>query len=104
MNDATLAQLILQRNALNEQIRMMSNKFAIHGRAKIDKVHYTTAKPDEYGIYVRRNTGDTDAKESWYRIIISTDKAKAIAAIPEIVEDLKALFNMICEETRSDNR
>lgn len=61
----------------------------------------TLAQPDEYCIYVRR---DTDAKESWYRIIISTDKAKAIAAIPEIVEDLKALFNMICEETKSDNR
>ena len=89
----TLEELKAQRKEIDEQIRAMTQNAVVHGRAKFDKHHYPTNRPDEYGIYIKRNMGDTDTKECWYRIIANTDKAKAIHAIVEIVEDLQYLMN-----------
>lgn len=96
----TLEELKAQRKALDDQIKALQNNARIAGRTKLDMEHFPTARPDEWGVYVRRDTGDTDLREQWKCVIKDTDKEKVIGKIPELVKDLQELFNKACDELR----
>lgn len=99
--EATLAELKARKKEIEEQIKILTKGApTICGRARFDKDHYATARPDEWCVYIKRSTSDTGLREGWHSIIRSTDKETAIGLIPEIVEDLQSLFNTLCEELR----
>lgn len=91
----TLEELKAKRKEIDEQIRAMQNKAVTCGRAKLDKDHYATDRPDEYCIAVKRNTTDTGTREAWYSVIRSTDKAVAVGVLPEMIRDLQGLYEML---------
>lgn len=96
----TLEELKAQRKALDDQIKALRNNARIAGRTKLDMEHFATTRPDEWGVYIRRDTGDTDLREQWKCVIKDTDKEKVIGKIPELVKDLQELLNKACDELR----
>lgn len=89
----TLEELLEKRREINAQIRELKSRgITQYGRVKIDKEHFPTAKPDEWGIYILRNMTDTGPKERWDSVIKSTDREEAIRAIPGLVADLQGLL------------
>ena len=100
----TLEELKAKRKELDDQIKALQSNETTFGRVKIDKEHFPTQRPDEWGIYIRRDTGNTDLREQWKCIIKDTDKAAVIGKIPGLVEDLQRLFNMACDEMRKGEK
>lgn len=96
----TLEELKAQRKALDDQIKALQNNAIMAGRTKLDMEHFPTERPDEWGVYIRRDTGDTDLREQWKCVIKDTDKEKVIGKIPELVKDLQELLNKACDELR----
>lgn len=89
----TLEELMAKRKAIDEQIRLIKGGFTINGRAKLDKEHYPTAKPDEWFLAIKCREIDTGGKERWRSVIRSTSKETVIESIPTIIKDLQALFD-----------
>ena len=95
-----LEELMKEKRRIEAQIKVIKSGMPVtYGCARLSKVHYPTKRPDEYGIYVRRNLTDVDySRESWNDIIKSTKKDDAIKAIPKVIEDLQGLYDKLMEE------
>ena len=100
----TLEELKAKRKALDDQIKALQSNETTFGRVKIDKEHFPTERPDEWGLYIRCDMGNTILKDRWKCVIKNTDKADVIGKIPGLVEDLQRLFNMACDEIRKGEK
>ena len=97
----TVEELKEQRKRIDNQIKTLKNGCTMeHGRTKIDIDHFPSARPDEYGVYIKRNPTDTDRDERWISVIRGTHKEVVINQIPALVEDLQGLFNMLVEDIK----
>ena len=96
MADMTLEELKAKRKEIDEQIKVLQyGSPTVYGRAKLDRDHYASVRPDEWCIKVKRIINETHDKESWYSIIRSADKEIVISSIPAMINDLQGLYEML---------
>ena len=100
----TLEELKAKRKELDDQIKSLQSNETTYGLVKIDKEHFPTERPDEWGLYIRCDMGNTILKGRWKCVIKDTDKEAVIGKIPGLVEDLQRLFNMACDEMRKGEK
>ena len=97
----TIEELKQKRKEINEQIRRLENAdFFQCGNAKIDKQHYPTQKPDEYMICVKYEP--VGGRGKWASVARGVSKEEVINKIPEIIKDLRGLYDAIVDLERKD--
>ena len=92
-----LADLIMQKKAIEAKIKALKNNASIYGAAKVDVEHYPTQRPDRHflAIYYKPLNG---GRPKWQTIFSSEDRERVIAAIPYIAENLEQLYKNLTEE------
>lgn len=94
-----LEKLIKQKKEIEEKIRILKNKAAICGMAKVDVEHYATSKPDRHFLAIHYRPLD-NGRAKWQTIFSANDRKSVIEAIPGIINDLKGLYDTVKEETK----
>ena len=89
--------LMKQKREIEERIKVIKKATMINGSAKLDIEHYPTTRPDEWYIAIKV-PGVCENDQTRYRSIIrGHSKEECIEKIPEIIKDLKGLYEMVKE-------
>lgn len=92
--------LMKQKKEIEERIRMLKNSMTVYGCVKLDIYHYSTkiSRPDEWYIAVKV-PGVCEGDQSRYRsIILGHSKEECIEKIPQIINDLQGLYDILKEQ------
>ena len=97
-----IKELNAKKRELEKEIRAL--KLGGHivrcGRVRIDVSSYPPPAEPEWGLYIlRKELDDTKGKkENWVTVIKSKTREAAIAAIPDLVDDLQRLSDYVGRE------
>ena len=92
-----LEELRQKRKEIDAEIKKIQNcDYRQHGNAKIDSEHYTTGREKEYKVCVIYKPVGGVAR--WSTVIRSTNRQEAIDRIPEIIRDLRGLYDDLMKE------
>lgn len=90
-----LEELRRKRKEIDDEIKKIINAdFYQVGNVKFDKDHYPTNRPDEFYVAVHCEIPDS-GKLVWRSVVRNTDKQKAIDGIPDVIENLKELYDAL---------
>lgn len=99
-----LEELKAKRREIDAEIKALMGKAVVYEGAKLDKEHYPTCKPDEWGVYIyRRFDEDLNRRPQWQSVIRSTDRQKCIGQIAGVIADLQGLLRKL-DESRDTER
>ena len=98
LDNMNLEDLKKAKKEIEQRIRELGHQTITYHGAKLDKEHYPTEKPDEWGIYVwRRFDEDLCRRNQWQSVIRTTDRKKCIDLIPQLISDLQGLYDKLTE-------
>ena len=99
MIEQDLKELLQKKREIENQIKTLKNAdYRRVGDAKIDKIHYSTNKPDRYYVAVKVYLLDSN-KWVWRMVASSEFKQEAIDRIPAIIQDLGGLYDVMTKES-----
>lgn len=85
-----LEKLLAQRKELDRKIKELKCASSTVGSAKIELIHYPSARQSEWVVSVR-TSAQFENEYRWRGIIRHPDKMTAVKKISDVIEDLKAL-------------
>ena len=104
--DSELEILRRQKRELEAKIRALTTELPIeYGRAKLDKEHYPTAKPDRWHIAVKveRCNAPVGYDTTRYRSIINgISREEVVDALPNVISDLQGLYKKLTEDIEDE--
>lgn len=97
-----LEKLKAEKREIEAKIRQLQKQNTQYGIAKVDVEHYPTSKPDRHFLAVYYKPipyNGYEGRSKWQTIFSANDRQSVINAIPTIVQNLEALYEMLRGET-----